>query len=100
VSEGELLKKLFSLWTRAELKEICVNDPRLCHILYETIPEIVDEARKEFPKMPFIPPFVVEENFDELMKSMKGKELSEWIRKVLHWRLEWFGSDENKEVSK
>lgn len=83
MGEGELQKRIKAV-TYREYVSLPGAEP-------EEVLAIVKEAKKELkiPKMPFIPPFVIEES-----NIPNAKELSEWLRKVHELKLnleKWFG---------
>ena len=50
--------------------------------------ELLDEAKKEMPKMPYIPPFVIQEGS---LNHKQATELDEYLRNDMAWKSKWFG---------
>jgi hypothetical protein len=72
--KGELEKRISSVLKPSEREEDM-----------EFIKPILDEARKAVPKLPHVPPYVVEEAV--------SKEFSEAVREMVAWFSHWLDVD-------
>ena len=82
---GLLKKRLWSLYSDEEWKEIDIEDPRLSHIVFETFDEIVDEAKKDIYE-----PIKKLEVVDE----PNGMDYAYTYQKIIERLKKWFGESE------